>query len=58
MGQITDEGAILMGYRGDSQRYFDYHHTAQDNIESVHPRELELGSASMAALMYYLDKSL
>ena len=58
VGQITDEGAIIMGYRGDSQRYFDYHHTAQDNIESVHPRELELGSASMAALMYYLDKSL
>ncbi|MGA0248190.1 MAG: hypothetical protein ACO3NV_06140 [Schleiferiaceae bacterium] len=47
-----------MGYRGDSQRYFDYHHTAQDNIESVHPRELELGSASIAALIYYLDKTL
>ena len=58
VGQITDEGAILMGYRGDSQRYFDYHHTAQDNIASVHPRELELGSASIAALIYYLDKTL
>ena len=58
VGQINDDGVLLIGYRGDSQRYFDYHHTAQDNMDSVHPRELEMGSASIAALLYLLDKNL
>jgi hypothetical protein len=39
----------------DSQRYFDYHHSAQDRIESIHPRELELGAAAMASLLYLFD---
>ena len=58
VSQITDKGVLLCGYRGDSQRYFDYHHTAQDNIESVHPRELELGSASIASFLYFFDQNL
>jgi len=27
-------------------------------MDSVHPRELEMGSASIAALLYLLDKNL
>lgn len=56
IGQIQDEGVLLIGYRPDSQHYFDYHHTAQDDMNSVHPRDLELGSASIAALLYLIDK--
>lgn len=40
----------------DSQRYFDYHHAANDTFDAVNKRELELGSATMASLMYLFDK--
>ncbi len=47
---------LLTGYSPDSQRYFDYHHTADDTFDKVNKRELELGAASMAALVYLMDK--
>ncbi|MCB9252836.1 MAG: M20/M25/M40 family metallo-hydrolase [Flavobacteriales bacterium] len=47
---------ILMGFIPDSQRYFDYHHAATDVFENVHQRELELGAASIAAMIYLMDK--
>jgi len=46
----------LIGYDCDSQRYFDLHHSALDTFSQVHRRELELGGASMAALVYLLSK--
>jgi carboxypeptidase Q len=39
----------------DSQRYFDYHHSANDTFDKVNIRELQLGSAAMAALVYLVD---
>jgi hypothetical protein len=48
---------VLVGLSADSQRYFDYHHSAQDVIETIHPRELELGAAAMAALLYLYDST-
>ncbi len=50
--------AVLSGYRPDSQRYFDVHHAQTDVFETVHPRELALGAASMAALMYLMSINL
>jgi carboxypeptidase Q len=47
---------LLSGLRPDSQRYFDFHHTHFDNIEAVNRRELELGAAAMASLVYLVDK--
>ena len=46
----------LIGYDCDSQRYFDIHHTAADTFDNVNRRDLELGGASMAALIYLLSK--
>lgn len=40
----------------DSQRYFDYHHTAIDSLDKVNKRELEIGAATMAALVYLVDQ--
>jgi len=46
----------LIGYIPDSQRYFDYHHARTDVLEMVNERELAMGAASIAALVYLLDK--
>lgn len=47
---------VLAGLRPDSQRYFDHHHAANDTFEHVNKRELELGAATMTALVYLFDK--
>lgn len=52
---LKSETITLVGYRPDSQRYFDYHHAANDTFDKVNKRELELGAASMASLVYLLD---
>ena len=55
---LKDDAVTLVGYRPDSQRYFDYHHTSIDTFDKVNKRELELGSASMSSLIYLMDKYL
>ena len=47
---------ILAGLRPNSQKYFDYHHTEIDTFDNVNKRELELGSAAVASLVYLFDK--
>ena len=58
IGPLKSETITLVGYRPDSQRYFDYHHAANDTFDKVNKRELELGAASMASLVYLLDNYL
>lgn len=53
---LKPNGTLLFGYEPDSQRYFDYHHSDKDVFEAVHPRELSLGAACMASLIYLIDK--
>ena len=48
-------GTLQIGYIPDIQRYFWYHHSANDTLENVNEREMQLGSASIAALVYLLD---
>lgn len=40
----------------DSQRYFDFHHAANDLFENVNRRELLLGAINMTALVYLVSK--
>jgi hypothetical protein len=47
---------VLAGLRPDSQRYFDYHHASNDTFDAINKRELELGAATMTALVYLFDK--
>ncbi len=56
IGPLKNQKGLLSGYSPDSQRYFDYHHAATDVFDAVNKRELELGAASMAALVYLLDR--
>ncbi|HRJ28879.1 MAG TPA: M20/M25/M40 family metallo-hydrolase [Cyclobacteriaceae bacterium] len=53
---LAPQGVPLMGFLPDSQRYFNYHHTPEDTFDKVDKRELELGAASMAALVYLIDQ--
>jgi hypothetical protein len=55
IGPLKKDGLVLAGLRPDSQRYFDYHHAENDTFEHVNKRELELGSAAMASLIYLVD---
>lgn len=48
-------GALQIGYIPDSQRYFWYHHSANDTFEQVNIRELQMGSAAIASLIYLID---
>jgi hypothetical protein len=56
IGQLYRPGSVLLGLRPDSHRYFEIHHTKNDVLARVNPRELEMGSASVAAFIYLLDK--
>ncbi|SDL54045.1 PA domain-containing protein [Catalinimonas alkaloidigena] len=56
IGPLEAQGTVLMEYLPDPQRYFDYHHTNIDTFEAVNRRELELGAAAMASLVYLLDR--
>ena len=49
---------LQLGMVINSQEYFEYHHAETDVFESVNKRELELGAAAMAAMLYLLDKTL
>jgi hypothetical protein len=54
---LTSKKIIKAGLHPDSQRYFDYHHAANDKFDAVNKRELELGAATMAALIYLIDQN-
>jgi hypothetical protein len=56
IGPLAPQGTLMIGYLPDSQRYFDIHHTPEDTIDKVNKRELELGAAAMASLVFLLDK--
>lgn len=54
---LKKQGAITMDLMPDSQRYFDYHHNAADTFDKVNYRELQLGAAAMAGLIFLMDKA-
>ncbi len=56
IGPLQPLGTLLIGLRPNTQRYFIYHHTNEDVFEAVDKRELELGAASMSAMLYLLDQ--
>lgn len=56
IGPLRSLGTLLIGLRPNTQRYFIYHHTPADVFEGVDKRELELGAASMSAMLYLIDK--
>ena len=53
---LTSTKIVKAGLHPDSQRYFDYHHAANDTFDAVNKRELELGAATMASLIFLFDQ--
>ena len=51
---MTDKGVPGIGLQVDSQRYFEIHHAATDTFDKINKRELHLGAAAMASLVYLL----
>lgn len=56
ISRLKPQKGLLFGFIPDSQRYFDYHHTDIDRIEAVNKRELALGVAAIASLVYLIDQ--
>ena len=58
IGPLTtyDKTIIMSGLLPDSQRYFDLHHAKTDVFENVNKRELLLGAANIAAIIYLVDQ--
>ena len=49
-------GVPGFGLDVENQRYFDYHHSDNDTIDKVNPRELELGAIVEALLCYLISE--
>jgi carboxypeptidase Q len=49
---LQREGVVVMELITDPQRYFDVHHCVRDTLDTVSPRELELGAAALAVMAF------
>lgn len=57
ISHLTSKSIVKAGLKPDSQRYFDYHHAANDKFDAINKRELELGAATMTSLIYLIDQT-
>jgi hypothetical protein len=57
IGPLKQFGIPLIGLMTNSQRYFEYHHSANDTYTNVSRREMQLGTAAIASLIYLIDKN-
>lgn len=53
---LAELGTILFGFEPENQRYFDYHHSRNDTIDKVNPREHEFGALAIAMLAWLLSE--
>ncbi len=56
VGPLAALGATLIGLEPDNQRYFDYHHSDNDTLDKVNPRELEFGAMAMALIAWFASE--
>ncbi len=56
IGPLKPKSGLLIGMRPENARYFDYHHSDDDVLEHIHPRELASGSAALTSLVILLDQ--
>lgn len=56
IGPLKPLGTMLSSINPHSQRYFDYHHAANDVWEAVNKRELDVGALGMAAICWLVSE--
>ncbi len=56
IGPLKSQKGLLIGFKPDNQRYFDFHHTEADVFDNVNVRELKLGAAAITSLVYLIDQ--
>lgn len=56
IGPLKSQKGLLIGFKPDGQRYFDFHHTTADIYANVNVRELKLGAAAITSLVYLIDQ--
>lgn len=56
IGPLKPTAGLLIGLRPENSKYFDYHHSHLDVLETVHPRELASGSAAIASFLFLVDQ--
>ena len=49
---LQQDHVPMMELLTEPSRYFDVHHSERDTLDAVHPRELELGAAVLAAMAF------
>lgn len=57
IGPLKAYGTPLLAHVVDTDRYFDYHHTAADTLDKVDPTELRKNVASMAWMAWALAEA-
>ena len=53
---LKGNAKVLAGLKTDSHRYFIHHHSEMDTFDQINKRELEMGAATMAALVFLTDQ--
>jgi carboxypeptidase Q len=53
---LREINCVTINPEVDGQRYFDYHHTANDVFENINKRELTLGAVAEAQMVYLLSE--
>ena len=56
IGPLKAQGVPLIGLTTNLQRYMEYHHSSKDTFDKINRRELHMGAASLASLVYLLDR--
>lgn len=54
VGQMRDSDAVLMGFRVEGSKYFNYHHSRADTLDKIDPEDLSRCVATMAVMAYVL----
>jgi hypothetical protein len=56
IGFLKKQNVVLAELEADSTHYFDYHHSGYDTFERINKDHLNQGSATLASLIYLVDK--
>lgn len=56
IGFLKDQNTVLSEMIADPTHYFDFHHSGYDTFEHINKEYLQQGSATMASLIYLVDK--